>query len=103
MGGLTARPTGGFAPATDTTRLFVGRIPRDLITENDLVMWFSTFGTVTDVYFPPKEGPSVIAFVTFDRPTAVVRALQAEHTINGNELHVQAAETRARSDDNRGK
>ena len=53
--------------------------------------WFSTFGTVTDVYFPPKEGPLVIAFVTFNRPTAVVRALQAEHVIRGVELHVTLA------------
>ncbi|XP_020684690.1 DAZ-associated protein 1 [Dendrobium catenatum] len=56
------------APAKNTTRIFVARIPHS-VTESMFRSYFETYGEITDLYMPKDQGSKGhrgIGFITFD-------------------------------------
>ncbi|XP_072035788.1 TAR DNA-binding protein 43-like isoform X2 [Amphiura filiformis] len=73
----------------DAKKMFIGRITADM-TDEDLYTYFSTYGEVTDVYFPkPCRG---FAFVTFSNAEAAQKLALEDHIIKGTSVYVSNAE-----------
>lgn len=69
----------------------MGRVTES-ITAEDLRIYFSQFGEVTDVYIP-KPFRS-FAFVTFDSPDTAQNMIGEDHIIKGVSVHVSEASPR---------
>jgi len=66
-------------------KLFVGRLPRGT-TEEDLQEYFTTFGTLADVYIP--KPPRGFAFVTFEKGDVAEAVLGQKHFLRDMQLNV---------------
>lgn len=73
-------------------RIFVNHVPAAATTE-DLVAYFSQFGTTSDVYLPPLFGTNQhkgIAYVTFDYAESKELTLKCQaHIVLGQQVQVQ--------------
>lgn len=84
-------------------RIFVARVP-DSISAEDLENHFSSFGQVTDVYYPnPFRG---FAFVTFVDSHVAQSLLGKDHVIKGHSVHIghpnpKSADRKSRNDNRR--
>lgn len=66
-------------------KLFIGRLPRGT-TEEDLQEYFTTFGTLADVYIP--KPPRGFAFVTFEKGEVAETVLGQKHFLRDMQLNV---------------
>jgi len=74
-------------PGTDTTKLFIGSLPKDASkpTSEELKEYFSAFGDVEDTWVSQEKG---FGFVTFKHENgaykALARSITGEHLVNGS-------------------
>ncbi|KAH0459923.1 hypothetical protein IEQ34_010586 [Dendrobium chrysotoxum] len=76
------------APAKNTTRIFVARIPHS-VTESMFRSYFETYGEITDLYMPKDQGSKGhrgIGFITFDSADSVETLMAESHELGGSSL-----------------
>lgn len=75
------------------SRLFIGRIPRN-VSELDLKNYFASYGLI-DLDVPPNQaGQTYIAYATFIDPVSCAAVMDVPHFIGGHQMNVQVAEPR---------
>ncbi|CAK0901013.1 unnamed protein product, partial [Prorocentrum cordatum] len=80
----------------DARKLFIGGLPRESLTQEDLTSIFSEFGTVEEAIALPKKGVGFVVFRAWAEAHRALRALDGELFDVGGEdvkLNIRFAET----------